>query len=60
MCYLYRRDEPRIRDWVEAAKEPGTTRDYLDQYVYGLKNHQEYLELVGAERLESLTLGGAR
>lgn len=60
MCYLYRRDEPRIRDWVEAAKEPGTTQEYLDQYIYGVKNHQEYLELVGAERLENLTLGGAR
>jgi acyl CoA:acetate/3-ketoacid CoA transferase alpha subunit len=59
MCYLYHRDEPRIRDWVEAAKEPGTTREYLDQYVYGVKNHQEYLELVGSERLENLTLGGA-
>lgn len=60
MCYVYRRDEPRIRDWVEAAKEPGTTREYLDQYVYGIKNHQEYLELVGAERLDNLKLGGVR
>jgi len=60
MCYQYRRDEPRIRDWVEAAKEPGTTQEYLDQFVYGVKDHQEYLDLIGAERLEELKLGGVQ
>lgn len=57
MCYLYRRDEPRIRDWVDAAKEPETTQAYLDQFIYGVKDHQEYLTLVGKERLENLRLG---
>jgi acyl CoA:acetate/3-ketoacid CoA transferase alpha subunit len=60
MCYQYRRDEPRIRDWVEAAKKPGTTQSYLDKYVYGVKDQQEYLALVGAERLENLKLGAAQ
>jgi acyl CoA:acetate/3-ketoacid CoA transferase alpha subunit len=59
MCYQYRRDEPRIREWVEAAKDPHTTQAYLDQYVYGVKDHQEYLSLVGAERLENLKFGAA-
>ncbi|MFL7894140.1 MAG: CoA-transferase, partial [Anaerolineales bacterium] len=59
MCYQYRRDEPRIREWVEAAKDPQTTRAYLDQYIYGVKNHHEYLSLVGAERLENLKFGAA-
>jgi acyl CoA:acetate/3-ketoacid CoA transferase alpha subunit len=58
MCYLYRRDEPRIRDWVEAAREPATTQAYLEKFVYGVKNHQEYLQLIGRERLENLNLGG--
>jgi acyl CoA:acetate/3-ketoacid CoA transferase alpha subunit len=58
MCYLYRRDEPRIRDWVEAAREPATTQAYLEKFVYGVKNHQEYLQLIGRERLENLKLGG--
>lgn len=57
MCYLYRRDEPRIRDWVDAAKEPETTQAYLDQFIYGVKDHQEYLALIGKERLENLRLG---
>lgn len=60
MCYLYRRDEPRIRDWVKAAEEADTTRAYLDKYVYGVKDHQEYLGLIGDQRLESLKLGGAQ
>jgi acyl CoA:acetate/3-ketoacid CoA transferase alpha subunit len=60
MCYHYRRDEPRIRDWVEASKEPAATQGYLDKYIYAVKNHQEYLDLVGAERLEKLVLGGAQ
>ena len=60
MCYHYRRDEPRIRDWVEASKEPAATQAYLDKYIYAVKNHQEYLDLVGAERLEKLVLGGAQ
>ncbi len=54
MCYLYERDEPMIREWVEASKTPQTTRSYLDKYIYGVKNHQDYLEQIGRERLERL------
>lgn len=60
MCYLYRRDEPQIREWVEAAQEPQTTRDYLEKYIYNVRDHQQYLELIGAERLESLRSGRQR
>jgi len=54
MCYTYVRDEPHIKEWVEASKDPQTTQAYLDTYIYGVKNHKEYLELVGWERLEGL------
>lgn len=57
MCYCYRRDEPRIKDWVEASKEPETTQAYLDKYVYGVKDHRGYMQLVGAERLDKLKFG---
>ncbi|UCD99363.1 MAG: CoA transferase subunit A [Chloroflexota bacterium] len=60
MCYLYRRDEPQIREWVEAAQEPHTTRNYLEKYIYNVRDHQQYLELIGAERLESLRSGRQR
>ena len=56
MCYVHRRDEDQIREWVKAAETPETTQQYLDQYIYGVKNHQEYLERIGWERLNSLRL----
>jgi len=54
MCYVYGRDEAQIREWVQASIDPQTTRDYLDKYIYGVNTHQEYLQLIGLERLESL------
>lgn len=55
MCYLYGRDESQIREWVQASSDPQTTRAYLDQYIYGVSSHREYLELIGQERLNELT-----
>lgn len=52
MVYMYERDEEAIREWVEASRTEEGTRAYLNKYVYGVANHQEYLELVGRERLE--------
>ncbi len=54
MVYLYERDEELIKEWVEMSKEPETTQEYLDRYVYGVKSHAEYLELIGEERLAHL------
>ncbi len=54
MCYVYRRDEPQIKSWVEASKEETTARAYLEKYIFGVKDHQGYLELVGADRLKAL------
>lgn len=54
MCYIYDRDENQIKEWVEASKDPGNTQAYLDKYIYGVKNHQDYLDLVGRDRLEGL------
>lgn len=56
MCYRYRRDEDQIREWVTAAETPETTQQYLEKYIYGVKDHQEYLERIGRQRLESLRL----
>jgi glutaconate CoA-transferase subunit A len=54
MCYVYERDEEHIKAWVEASKTPETTQAYLDRYIHGVKDHQEYLALIGEERLQSL------
>ncbi len=54
MCYLYERDEPQIKAWVEASATEESTQAYLDRYIRGVSNHAEYLELFGADRLQQL------
>jgi len=54
MCYAYERDEPQIKEWVEASKTEDGADEYLAKYIHGVKDHQEYLELIGKDRLEQL------
>jgi acyl CoA:acetate/3-ketoacid CoA transferase alpha subunit len=54
MAYEYGRDEPVIKEWVESSKTAEGARAYLDKYVYGVTSHQEYLKLIGPERLDQL------
>lgn len=51
MVYLYGRDEPGIREWVEMSKTAEGAKEYLQKYAYGLKSHDEYLKLIGEKRL---------
>ncbi|NQS91757.1 MAG: CoA transferase subunit A [Chloroflexi bacterium] len=54
MCYVYERDEPQIKAWVEASKDPETTQAYLQKYIYDVKDHQAYLDLIGSKHLRTL------
>lgn len=54
MCYQYVRDEEQIREWVQASQQADTTQAYLEKYIYSLKDHRQYLERIGAARLEEL------
>jgi len=54
MCYIYERDEEQIKSWVQASKTPETAQSYLEKYIYGVSNHQEYLKLIGETRLQEL------
>lgn len=54
MFYIYARDEEQIKEWVEASKNAEGAQAYLDKYIHGVKDHQEYVKLIGLERLESL------
>jgi acyl CoA:acetate/3-ketoacid CoA transferase alpha subunit len=51
MAYVYGRDEPSIREWVEASRTSEGGQAYLDKYVYNVPDHAAYLDLVGQERL---------
>lgn len=53
-CGVYRRDEPHIKAYLEAARTEEATRAYLDEYVHGVKDHAGYLKRVGAARLRAL------
>ena len=51
----YDYDADEIKRYVEARSSPESFRSYLDKFVYGVKDHCEYLEAVGGmRRLESL------
>jgi acyl CoA:acetate/3-ketoacid CoA transferase alpha subunit len=52
MAYVYGRDEPEIKAWVEASKTPEGAQAYLDKFVLGVKDHQEYLRLIGEDKLK--------
>jgi len=54
MAYVYGRDEPGIREWIEASKTAEGAKDYLDKYVYSFTNHQKYLEKIGNKQLSKL------
>ena len=54
MAYVYGRDEPVIKEWIDASKTDEGARAYLDKYIYGVANHKEYMELIGNERLSQL------
>jgi len=45
--YFYDYDRPHLEQYVEAAKTPETFKNYLAKYVYGVKDHDEYLNEVG-------------
>jgi acyl CoA:acetate/3-ketoacid CoA transferase alpha subunit len=54
MCYRYERDEPAIKDWVEASAEEESAAAYLKKFIYDLPDHRAYLELVGGDRMAEL------
>jgi glutaconate CoA-transferase subunit A len=56
---VYDHDRRHLGMYAQAAQDPAEFRRYLDTYVYGVKSHLEYLNLVGIERLMQLRhIGG--
>jgi len=55
MYHEYDYDADEIRKYAEATRSPEKFQAYLDRFVYGPKDHEEYLETVGGiSRLQSL------
>lgn len=51
-CYDY--DPFFLNDYKKWASDDALYQEYLDDYIHGVKNHQERLELAGDERLEAI------
>jgi glutaconate CoA-transferase subunit A len=54
-CYRYYDYDPKyLNEYRRYAEDDVLYKTYLDDFIYGLKNHQELLGKVGAERLEKI------
>lgn len=54
-CYnYYDYDKEYFRAYDKAGKTDESFEAFLEEWVYGTKNHEEYLNKVGAARLEKL------
>jgi glutaconate CoA-transferase, subunit A len=55
----YTQDEKHMREYLASAKKgpEAFKEEYLDKYVYGCKNHAEYMQKIGYERLFELKTG---
>lgn len=55
MPYLYYFDEEHIAEWLTVSKTAEGAAEYFKKYVFGVKDFEEYLQVVGgAEKLEAL------
>jgi glutaconate CoA-transferase subunit A len=55
----YDRDNRFYVDWDPISRDPELLSEWLDEWVYGLDEHSEYVAKMGAERWERLTPGHA-
>lgn len=52
MAYVYGRDEDQLKVWVDASKTVEGAQAYLDKYIHEIKDHEEFLKLIGDSRLK--------
>lgn len=50
MPYRYYFDEEHIKLWLEKSKTDEGVNEYLEKYVYSVRDFNEYIELIGGER----------
>jgi glutaconate CoA-transferase subunit A len=55
----YDRDNRFYRDWEAISRDAAATAAWLDEWVYGVSGRAEYVEKLGAERVDSLRPSGS-
>lgn len=60
MAYMYCRDEPEIKHWVEVSQTDEGAQAYLQEWIRDLPDHEAYRQKVGDERLARLVEGRER
>ncbi len=50
MPYEYFSDERHLAEWVAAEKDPQAFAAFLEKYIFGTRNFEEYLALIGGEK----------
>lgn len=54
-CHGYYDYDPvYLKEYAKFAKNDQLYRDYVEKYIYGVCSHEEFLKLIGAERLETI------
>ncbi len=52
---LYYSDEAHMAEWLRISRSDEGVKEYMDRYVYGVENFEEYLGLIGGkDRMEYL------
>jgi glutaconate CoA-transferase subunit A len=55
----YDRDNAAYLQWEDISRDPTRTQAWLDEWVYGVADHEAYLRKLGPETLERLKPGTA-
>ncbi|MCI4012114.1 CoA-transferase [Brevibacterium sp. ZH18] len=52
----YDRDNTFYRDWTPISKDPEALREWIDTHVRATKDHEEYLDTIGRDRIAALRM----
>lgn len=52
----YDRDDQFARDWTQLSRDPGEVRRWLDTYVRGTTNHEEFIDMLGPNYFDKLAI----
>ena len=50
MPYSYYFDEEHMAIWLKLSETDEGVKQYLEEYVYGARNYDEYLERIGGSK----------